>query len=438
MSRPEPAWDRFPGYSIELKPCRAAARVLHGDLVVAESADCLLVTESDHPDQLYFPFDAVRWEYFIKTDHHTICPFKGEADYWTLTAGAATEENVTWTYDDPFEEVAGLEGYVAFYTDRLRVELVERWSSDPDDLVVYRFPTWGDAADLRRLIDVEPEGSGKFSSTPYPNPPLGTFLEIPEERRPRRVVEAGHLLGQAIVAASKTVTDQRVVSASMIFCRAAMFDAPIEVGSVVLRRGRKFSTVEARISQRERLCSAGLLLMDAGAGDTIRGAVEMPDVPAPLACPPLDMGVTGREIRVVDGAYDSDPARVGPPEILTWIRFRSVPDQPTLHAALLAQSTTHWTIAAAMRPHEGVSEAMAHVTLSTGIMAVDLAFHDAVDVTHWLLYANPAIYAGRGQAQGQGRVFTRDGRLVASYVVHAMIRDFSSDPTSLGGKSAAM
>ena len=403
--------------------------------MVAESDDCLVLSESDHEDQLYFPVDSVRWEHFTKTDHHTTCPFKGEAAYWTLTTGAVTEENVVWAYDEPFEEVIGIEGHVAFYADRLCVEVFEGWS---DEVVLYRFPTWGDAADLARLIDVEPNDSASFSSPPYPDPPLGAFIEIPQERRPRRVVEAGHLLGQAIVAASKTVSDQRVVTASMIFCRAAMFDAPIEVETEVLRKGRKFSTVQTRTSQSGRLCGAGLLLMDTGADDTIRGVVEMPDVPGPMDCQPLDMGVTGREMRVVDGAYDRDPSLVGPPEIFTWVRFRNAPEQPVMHCALVAQSTTHWTIAAAMRPHDGISEAMAHVTLSTGIMAVDVAFHDAVDVTEWLLYANPAIYAGRGQAQGQGRVFTIDGRLVASYTVHAMCREFTEESTTLGGKSAAM
>jgi acyl-CoA thioesterase II len=85
-----------------------------------------------------------------------------------------------------------------------------------------------------------------------------------------------------------------------------------------------------------------------------------------------------------------------------------------------------------MRPHEGVSEALAHVTLSTGILATTIAFHDEVDVSEWLLYANPAIYAGRGLAQGEGRVFTRDGRLVASYTVQAMIREFRAPPGAMG------
>ena len=83
-----------------------------------------------------------------------------------------------------------------------------------------------------------------------------------------------------------------------------------------------------------------------------------------------------------------------------------------------------------MRPHKGFGEADAHVTLSTGIMSVSIAFHDDVDVTEWLLYANPSTYAGRGLAQGEGRVFTQDGRLVASYSVQAMIRGFARDPNA--------
>ncbi|MAE97258.1 MAG: acyl-CoA thioesterase [Deltaproteobacteria bacterium] len=438
MAEVESAWHRFPGYRIDLEPCHATGRALRGDLVLAESEACLVVRESDHEAQLYFPIGDVRWEHFSETDHHTICPFKGEADYWSLVAAGETLENVAWTYRRPFDEVAGLEGHVAFYADRLRVELVEAWSAEPGERVTYRFPTWGDARDLARLIDVEPQGPGHFVSPPYPDPPLGTFLPIPEERKPRRVVEAGHLLGQAIVAASKVVPDQRVVSASMIFSRAASFDAPIDVGVEVLRGGRSFSTVEARVAQGDTLRAVGILLMDAGAGDSIRGSAAMPDVPGPARCAPLDLGVTGRELRIVDGAYDPDPARVGPPEIFAWIRFREPPAAPSLHAALLAQSTGHWTIAAAMRPHEGVGQAMAHVTLSTGIMAIDIAFHDEVDVGEWLLYANPAVYSGRGQAQGQGRVFAADGRLVASYSVHAMIREFVTDPAGLGGPSSAM
>jgi acyl-CoA thioesterase II len=165
----------------------------------------------------------------------------------------------------------------------------------------------------------------------------------------------------------------------------------------------------------------------------IRHVASMPDVVGPdQAIPYVDFGVSGRELRVVNAAYDHDPDRVGPPEIYVWARFRDAPAAPYLHAALVAQSATHWTIAAAMLPHAGISEADAHVTLSTGIMQATFNFHDDVDVTQWLLYANPAIWAGRGQAQGQGQVFAADGRMVASYGVQAMIRSFDQQPAAFG------
>jgi acyl-CoA thioesterase len=339
---------------------------------------------------------------------------------------------VVWAYRKPLAQVAGLAGHVAFYSDRLEVELVEAFPKDPGHEVVHRVPHWGDAADLLRLLDVTPAGEGRFTSPPYPEPPLGTFFpQLVKKQRPRLVIEGGQQLGEAIVAASKSVPGQRVTHASMIFSRAARFDAAHEIEVEVLRRGRSFSTVQARTLQGGKLCSAGLLLLDAGAPDTIRGAVAPPAVPPPEACPHLDMGVTGREFRTVGDAYRRQ-LDVGPAEIFTWARFRDAPAHGHLHAALLAQSTTHWTIAAAMRPHEGVSEAQAHVTLSTGILAATIAFHDEFDVSEWLLYANPALYAGRGLVQGEGRVFTRDGRLVASYTVQAMVREFRAPPGAMG------
>jgi acyl-CoA thioesterase-2 len=432
MTDAESAWDRFPGYRIELLPWRGLGRVRLGEQVLGESDACLIVLESDHEAQLYFPEACIAWEHFAATDHHTVCPFKGEADYWTLTASEPPRADVAWTYRTPFEEVAGLAGHVAFYDDRLVVELVETFPSRPGHEVVHRMPRWGDAVDLLGLLDVAQVAEGRFRSPPYPDPPVGTFFPQLRPKDVRLVIEGGQLLGEAIVAAAKTVPTQRVTSASMIFSRAARFDDAHEIEALVLRRGRSFSTLQVHVTQAGKLCSAGIVLLDAGAPDTIRGSAAPPDVPGPESCPQLDLGVTGRELRTVDDAYRRRPDETGPPEIHTWVRFREAPPHAFLHAALLAQSTTHWTIAAAMRPHEGITEALAHRTLSTGILAATVAFHDEFDVRDWLLYVNPAIYAGRGLAQGEGRVFSRDGRLVASYTVQAMVRGFETSPGRLG------
>ena len=410
----ESAWPRYPDYRIDLVPA-GRGRVWFGDLLLAGSDRCVRLRETKHVERLYFPEEDIRWDLFESTDLHTVCPFKGQARYWSLRSGDL--DNVVWAYPTPFDEVAGIAGLVCFYHERVRVELLEEW---PDGSVVAtRFPTWGDVSELVRLIDVEPAGAGRFLGPAYGD-------------TPRNVVEGGQLLGEAIVAASKTVPGQRVTSASTIFSKAASFDAPVDVEVEVLRGGRTFSTLEVRIRQEGSLRSAGLVLMDAGAPSVIRHAAPMPEVPGPEEAATVEFGLTGRELRTVDGAYDPDPDRVGPPEIYAWARFRDAPAQDYLHAALLSQSATHWTIAAAMRPHRGFGEANAHITLSTGVIQTTIQFHDEFDITEWLLYANPAIWAGRGLAQGEGRVYARDGRLVASYSAQVMIRAFATEPAAMG------
>ncbi|WP_068019160.1 acyl-CoA thioesterase [Nocardia mexicana] len=268
--------------------------------------------------------------------------------------------------------------------------------------------------ELQRLLDVRPDGAGRYIA-----PAHG-----PTERN---VVEAGQLLGAAVAAAAKEVPGQRVTSASMIFSRVAEHEAPLEIATETLRSGRTFTTAQIRIGQHGEMCCAGMVLLDAGAADLVRAAEPIPHVTPPERLRPMAIPgteVDGRDIRVVDDAYDPDPQRTGPPELYVWTRFRDAPEHDHLHAALLTQSITHWTVAAALRPHPGFGEAMAHRSISTGITMATITFHDDADVTDWLLYATRATYTGRGHAQGEGRVHTRDGRLAASYTVHAMLRGF--------------
>jgi acyl-CoA thioesterase-2 len=415
----ESAWESHPGYRIDLVPYPGTARVWHGDLLLAESRSALRVLETDHVERLYFPEADIRFDLFEKNEHHSICPFKGEADYVTLTASDPPVENVFWTYRDLFHQVAGLKDHYGVYHEKVRVELETRWPDDPRAVTLHQFPVWGDQADLQRLIDAQPEGENRFVAPGY-------------HERTRNVVEGGQLLAEMIVAAAKTIPDQQVISAHVTFPKAASFDEPIEIVVDPLRRGRTFSSVAVRAEQLGVLVSPGLILMDAGASDVMRDVVPMPDVAGPYESEPYDMRVTGRDLRIVEGAYSPNPDRVGPPELYAWVRFRDNPEELYLRRGLVAQAMTHWTIAAAMRPHPGIGEAQAHVTLSTGIMSVAVAFHDDAPIDQWFLYANRATWSGRGLAQGEGTVFSHDGRLLASYSVQAMVRGFAEQPATLG------
>jgi acyl-CoA thioesterase len=107
-----------------------------------------------------------------------------------------------------------------------------------------------------------------------------------------------------------------------------------------------------------------------------------------------------------------------------WVRFREVPDDPALHAALLAQFTGHLSIAAALRPHAGIGERQAHDTLSTAINAINLAIHRDIRADQWMLYHHHSTYAGDGMTHAECRVHDEAGEQLASFTVDAMVRGF--------------
>ena len=150
------------------------------------------------------------------------------------------------------------------------------------------------------------------------------------------------------------------------------------------------------------------------------------------------MWVTGRDLRIVDDAYTDDPAApVGPPELDVWVRFRDVPDDPALHAGLMAQFAGHMSIAAAMRPHAGVGQHQAHRTLSTGINAISISVHSDIRADRWMLYHHRATFAGDGMTHSECRVYDEGGALLASFTVDAMVRGFA-DPSKAADERTAM
>ncbi len=108
-----------PDYRVDLLARTNAMTAWLGEICLARSSACLTVDEQDHGLVVYFPPDAVDFSYLEPTDHHTVCPFKGEAVYWRRAGGEGP--GLAWSYPEPFPEVARLAGYVAFDQDAVRV-----------------------------------------------------------------------------------------------------------------------------------------------------------------------------------------------------------------------------------------------------------------------------------------------------------------------------
>jgi uncharacterized protein (DUF427 family) len=78
--------------------------------VVADSDDTVVV-EGNH----YFPRDSVLDEYIGPSDHHSTCPWKGEASYYDVVVNGDVNKNAAWYYPEPKEAAENIKGRVAFW-----------------------------------------------------------------------------------------------------------------------------------------------------------------------------------------------------------------------------------------------------------------------------------------------------------------------------------
>lgn len=92
-----------------------------GGDVIADSTATVVLHETGLDPVRYFPPADVRSEQLTPTEHHTYCPIKGTASYYSVTAGGRTTENVAWYYPDPLPDASGVPGYLAFYPGRVEI-----------------------------------------------------------------------------------------------------------------------------------------------------------------------------------------------------------------------------------------------------------------------------------------------------------------------------
>src|SRR5262245_43736948 len=252
-------------------------------------------------------------------------------------------------------------------------------------------------------------------------------------------VYGGQALGQALSAAIETVSpERRVHSLHAYFLRPGDVDRPIVYDVDRIRDGRAFTTRRVVANQGGPAIfamSCSFQMDEPG----FEHQAAMPPAPAPETLPTeqqrLAPFLTGApdtvraqwlgerpfEIRTADETGDDPfaPTR-GEPRRLNWMRaVDALPDEPALHACLLAYVSDYHFGTTALAPH-GVS----WLSPSLQLASIDHAiwFHRPFRCDDWLLHAieSPTAQAARGLVRGA--VFTRDGRLVASTAQEGLIR----------------
>jgi uncharacterized protein (DUF427 family) len=103
--------------TIAANPYRVVVRV--AGKVIADTSDALTLREASYPPVQYVPRRDVDMTALARSEHTTYCPYKGDASYYSIPAGGERSRNAVWTYENPFEAMARIKNYVAFYPDRV-------------------------------------------------------------------------------------------------------------------------------------------------------------------------------------------------------------------------------------------------------------------------------------------------------------------------------
>ena len=262
--------------------------------------------------------------------------------------------------------------------------------------------------ELVKMLELEPVAPGVYHGR--------------NTQSPRGVIFGGQLLAQSIAAAALSNPEMQIKSMHTMFLRGGRLDELLVLEVDRLHVGRTFGSVEVSIRQGDRLCTRSLVLLHQPDPDFISHHDEAPDRSPPLGDPVSDTALRGWDVRIEEGADISDPAAIGPPDLCVWSRFANVPPEPWISQALLAYASDGFLIGTAMRPHVGVGQALAHVSIATSVITQTLTFHQPFDAGNWLLAAHHSPYAGQGRSFGRADVFTADGNLVASYSQENMVR----------------
>jgi uncharacterized protein (DUF427 family) len=120
------AYARFPDHRIEIDEAGIGVKVSRGSTLVAETKRGLHLREGSYPAVVYVPREDVRMDRLERSDHTTHCPFKGDATYYDLNNDLNADDprtrQIAWSYEDPFDQMLAIRGYLAFYSDRVEIE----------------------------------------------------------------------------------------------------------------------------------------------------------------------------------------------------------------------------------------------------------------------------------------------------------------------------
>lgn len=301
-------------------------------------------------------------------------------------------------------------------------------------------------ASLLHVLDLQPVGNATVSATFSAQTSLADLGQSradvfvgESQPQPHGRIFGGQVLAQCVIAAGRTVTPgdgkppRFIHSLHGYFLRPGDSMQPVHFAVERLRDGGSFSARRVHAIQNGApIMSVIMSFQEEAQG--IDHQVPMPEVTDPLDLPTtadvvgdIDHPIAqhwahGRavDVRHVEGALYLQPATERTPQQHLWMRTLSaIPDDPLLGAAVLAYASDYTMLESAMR-----ANGVAWVTPGFRAASLDHAmwFHRPVRLDDWILYAQDSPSAQGGRGLGTGRMFTRDGTLIATVAQEGMMR----------------
>jgi len=112
---------RDPHTRVDVLASSRHVRVELGGVVIAESSGARLLFETGLPVRYYLPKTHVRMDLLEATATETHCPYKGQAEYWSVRVGDDLYQDIAWSYRAPFAEAQKVAGLVSFYGDDVEI-----------------------------------------------------------------------------------------------------------------------------------------------------------------------------------------------------------------------------------------------------------------------------------------------------------------------------
>ena len=107
------------GHAITITPADVHVEVTVNGVTLAESDRPVLLEETGLPTRYYLPREDVRADVLRPSNQESVCPFKGQASYWSVEAGGEVHEDLVWSYESPIPEAEGITGLVCFFNERV-------------------------------------------------------------------------------------------------------------------------------------------------------------------------------------------------------------------------------------------------------------------------------------------------------------------------------